>query len=353
MNTQDSGGAAGRETAPEGKGPNGPGPVGAAAEGKDGWEGGGGDAGEWTATEARYDELEGMLQEDAFDINTTECGPEGWIALAFALGGNDEPHDEKAVKLVLGAPGVHVNVSDHLGRTVLLVQCHSGRSRNVELLLADPRVDVNQADSEGVSPLYAAAGLGRDRCVELLLADPRVDVNQVSTITGASPLNMAAHLGKDRYVELLLADPRVDVCRASANGKTPRKTPLLSACIYLKTSMDQVGAGGGNDPARCLVLMLKSRRLPKHNVEETIKRMGNYMPTRRQIDNAEAGGEPLTPEQKLCRIVLTRLVLPARWERGVGCRRRVQKTCRIVIPVHPSRAVHPSCPCFEAETFDS
>ena len=41
------------------------------------------------------------------------------------------------------------------------------------------------------------------------------------------------------------------------------------------------------------------------------------------------------------------------WERGVGCRRRVQKTCRIVIPVHPSRAVHPSCPCFEAETFDS
>ena len=50
--------------------------------------------------------------------------------------------------------------------------------------------------------------------------------------------------------------------------------------------------------------MLKSRRLPKHNVEETIKFMGNDMPSRRQIDNAEAGGEPLTPEQKLCRIVL-------------------------------------------------
>ena len=70
------------------------------------------------------------------------------------------------------------------------------------------------------------------------------------------------------------------------------------------TSMDQVGAAGGNDPARCLVLMLKSRRLPKHNVEETIKLMGNDMPTRRQIDAAAAGGEPLNAQQKTCRIVL-------------------------------------------------
>ena len=118
------------------------------------------------------------------------------------------------------------------------------------------------------------------------------------------------------------------------------------------TSMDQVGAVGGNDPARCFVLMLKSRRLPKHNVEETIKCMGYDMPTRRQIDAAAAGGKPLDAQQRLCRIVLPvlcRIVLPVR----VGCRRRVQKTCRIVIPVHPSRAVHPSCPCFEAETFDS
>ena len=74
--------------------------------------------------------------------------------------------------------------------------------------------------------------------------------------------------------------------------------------MQIMKSMDQVGAVGGNDPARCFVLMLKSRRLPKHNVEETIQRMGHLMPSRRQIDNAEAGGEPLDPEQKLCRIVL-------------------------------------------------
>ena len=70
------------------------------------------------------------------------------------------------------------------------------------------------------------------------------------------------------------------------------------------TSMDQVGVAGGNDPARCLVLMLRSRRLPKHNVEETIRMMGDSMPTRRQIDAAAAGGEPLDAQQKTCRIVL-------------------------------------------------
>ena len=74
--------------------------------------------------------------------------------------------------------------------------------------------------------------------------------------------------------------------------------------MELMHSMDQVGAAGDNDPARCLVLMLRSRRLPKHNVEETIRMMGGRMPTRRQIDAAAAGGEPLDPEQKLCRIVI-------------------------------------------------
>ena len=122
----------------------------------------------------------------------------------------------------------------------------------------------------------------------------------VNTITGGSPLNTAANLGKDRCLALFLADDRVDVCRASADGQTP----LLSACMQIMKSIDQVGAVGGNDPARCFVLMLKSRRLPKHNVEETIKFMGKHMPSRRQIDNAEAGGEPLSSQQKLCRIVL-------------------------------------------------
>ena len=132
------------------------------------------------------------------------------------------------------------------------------------------------------------------------MADPRVDPNQVGGVNGETPLNVAANMGRDRCVELLLSDPRVDVSRPSARGQTP----LVSACMQLMKSMDQVGAAGGNDPARTLVIMLKSRRIPKHNVEETITFMGNSMPTRRQIDAAEAGGEPLHAQQKTCRIVL-------------------------------------------------
>ena len=51
MNTQNSGGAAGRETAAEGKDRDGPGPGGAAAEGKDAGEGSGGNPGEQRVTE--------------------------------------------------------------------------------------------------------------------------------------------------------------------------------------------------------------------------------------------------------------------------------------------------------------
>jgi hypothetical protein len=211
---------------------------------------------------------------------------------------------DRCVELLLGDPRVDVNqVRTSTGSSPLFVAVNQGRDRCVELLLADPRVDVNQVNLiTGESPLYIAANQGKERCVELLLADLRVDVNQVSTSTGESPLYIAANMGEDRCVELLLADDRVDVTLSCPNGQAP----LLSACVHLMTSMDQVDGVGGNDPdpARCLVLMLKSRRVPKHNVEETIQRMGNYMPTRRQIDAAAAGGEPLNAQQKACRIVI-------------------------------------------------
>jgi hypothetical protein len=62
-------------------------PGGATTEGKDAGEGGGGDPGEQRATEARHDALEGMMTEDAFDINTTPCGQKGWPALDFLSAG--------------------------------------------------------------------------------------------------------------------------------------------------------------------------------------------------------------------------------------------------------------------------
>jgi len=270
-------------TAPEGKDPDVPGPGGATTEGKDSGVGhGGGDPGEQRATEARHDALGATMKKDGFDITTTPCGPQRRCALEFALGDHGDPYDEKAVKLVLGAPGLDVNVMNDVEETVLLVQCSFGRSRTIELLLADPRVDVNQANSDGASPLSTAANLGRDRCVELLVADPRMDVNQVSASTGESPLYIAAYMGEDRCVELLLADPRVDVNKVDSAGESPLFTAASQgedSCVELlladpRVDVNQTDSEGssplftaaslGED--RCVELLLADPRVDVNQV---------------------------------------------------------------------------------------
>jgi len=143
--------------------------------------------------------------------------------------------------------------------------------------LADEQVDPNQADSNKFTPLNAVAQRGEDWCVE---------------------------------IQILHADERVEPCLASVNGHTP----LISTCVQLMDSMDQVGATEGNDPTRCLVTMLKSRRIPAHNLKESIDFLSTCLPTRRVVDTAEAGGEPLLPEHKSTLFIMPILILRAQAE---------------------------------------
>jgi hypothetical protein len=281
----------------------------AAAEGKDAGGGDGGEVAEQPTPVARHDTLRAMMEEDAFDINTTPCGPRGLCALEFALGFGDEPIDEDAVKLVHDAPGLNIHLTDPKGRTILWGQCNMGRTRNVELLLADGRIDPNQCSTDtGSSPLNVVANMGRDLCVKLLLADPRVDPN-LASLQGYTPLNTAANTGKDGCVALLLEDSRVDVHRASTDGMTP----LISACMQLAKGFDQVGAS--EPPTRCLVLLLKSRRISSYYMKESIAFLRRHcMPTRRQIATAEAGGKPLHPQQKMTRLLMPVLEAELRGE---------------------------------------
>ena len=160
--------------ASEGKDPDGP----AGGDAKDNSKNVGGvgeDGGEnksETATGGRCDALQAMMQDESFDINTTECGPNRRSPLDFALGHGDEPIDEEAVKMVLAVLCVDTNATDKWGETFLRDQCAWGRSRNVVLLLADARVDPNLTAVNGATPLYSAANLSRDRCVELLSTLP-------------------------------------------------------------------------------------------------------------------------------------------------------------------------------------
>ena len=318
-----------------------------------------------------------MMGEDDFDIHVSPIGARRWPALLFALGSEGEPYDDDAAKLALGAPGLDVNERDEGGRSALWCQCSMGRSRNVALLLADARVDPNLADSDGYTPLYIAANLGEDRCVahlladrrlnvnqadspgkqtplsiaanqghdrgvELLLSDPRVNVNQAN-LEGHTPLYTAVHLGEIRCVELCLAHPRVDVNQADANGNTPLhvaanlgniaclellladeridvcrtnatgQTPLSHACYEMRESIGKIGAHDNADPARGLVLILRSRRVTDQCLRDTIADWD--MPTDRDIARAEYGIEPLSRDQRTARMVIPVLVAQLKGER--------------------------------------
>jgi hypothetical protein len=64
---------------------------------------------------------------NAFDINEMPCGPDRRCPTDFALGEKGDPYDEKAVKLVLGVPGLDVNTTNRVGRTMLMVQLQLGK----------------------------------------------------------------------------------------------------------------------------------------------------------------------------------------------------------------------------------
>jgi hypothetical protein len=239
------------------------------------------------------------------DINANVVGTDNSLLLLQCSKGNS-----RNVALLLAVSQLNPNLPEpSKGRTPLCVAAFHGNDDCVKLLLADERVDPNLADFEGFTPLSSAASEGQVGCLRLLLSDARVDVNQAIT-HGETPLFVAANTSADRCAELLLADSRVDVTRASATGQTP----LAAACMQLMTSMNQVGAPGDNDPTRCLVLMLKSRRIPKHNLKKSITYLGPAMPTRREIDRAEAGGEPLEPVQKMARLIIPVLLAQLKGE---------------------------------------
>jgi hypothetical protein len=102
-----------------------------------------------------------------------------------------------------------------------------------------------------------------------------------------------------------LADGRVDVNCALPSGLTP----LISACCQLEQAIDQIGAP--ELPTRCLVLLLKSRRISDYHMKESIALIRQkFMPTPRQIAKVDADGEPLpgylpmTGKQKMALLVM-------------------------------------------------
>ena len=77
------------------------------------------------------------------------------------------------VQVLLGHPGINVNVQTGFGQTPFLISCASGHIAVVRLLLRDPRVDVNLVDHDKRTSLWLATFNLRVDVIERLLASGR------------------------------------------------------------------------------------------------------------------------------------------------------------------------------------
>ena len=93
---------------------------------------------------AEYLEVAEMAAEPAFDVNTSRCS-DGRVPIFFAVGARslNAPAHEDCLALVIGLPGVDVNLQDERGQTALHFAAFKGAWRCVKVLLAAPQIDVN------------------------------------------------------------------------------------------------------------------------------------------------------------------------------------------------------------------
>ena len=153
---------------------------GAGGGGGGGAEGKGDD--EAVVLSAEYLEVAEMATEPALDVNTSRCSDGINPPILFAVGARSEEASahEDCLVLVLGIPGVDMNLQNEHGYTALRYASLKGTWRCVKVLLADHRIiDVNLPNKDGTTLLHAAIGGGHPKCVELLLQAPGIKINKV------------------------------------------------------------------------------------------------------------------------------------------------------------------------------
>ena len=136
-----------------------------------------------------------------------------------------------AVRELLSARGIDINLAQNKGGTALFMAAQLGYVDIVNLLLEDGRINVNLATLDECTPLCIAAQHGKEQVVRLLIRRPdiKVDARQFDL---ATPLFCAAQDGFTGIVELLL--------RKGANVNLPLDdgvTPLIAAAKHGNTDV--------------------------------------------------------------------------------------------------------------------
>jgi ankyrin repeat protein len=220
----------------------------------------------------------------------------------------------------------HVRMASNIGDTGLALAALKGHTDVVRALLeVDPSVEhVRTVNNTGDTGLILAAWKGHTDAVRALLeVDPSMEHVQMATTKGTTAIHLAAQFGQHACMSLLL-ETGADVNATANSGRSP----LYLACYAIMTAAEQFGTQDGrmnnsDDPTRCLVLLLQSRKLTMRNITRTIIRLRRNMPSKQQVAEAEAGGEPLTIVHKGARLAVPVLEAELRGERRwcAGCRR--------------------------------
>jgi ankyrin repeat protein len=121
--------------------------------------------------------------------------------------------------LLLAAPRIDPNITDHYGWSPLMCAASYGYKSMVSLLLQDTRVDPNLPNPWKQTPLLRAALMGHTAVMAKLLERPDVDADRGGQI-GRTPLSISAITGNHQAVELLLRHG-VNPVTPDHHGRTP------------------------------------------------------------------------------------------------------------------------------------
>ena len=123
------------------------------------------------------------------------------------------------LELLLGLPGVDVNITDGGNVTPLMWACSAGHENIVRRLSRVEGIKPNSRDNIGRTALHWAVNQNNPRCVEALRTVAGVDWN-ITTDAGYNPLKWAVERGYADILQTLLSVSDLDLSVTDGRGRT-------------------------------------------------------------------------------------------------------------------------------------
>ncbi|MDP0561119.1 MAG: ankyrin repeat domain-containing protein [Candidatus Endonucleobacter sp. (ex Gigantidas childressi)] len=133
------------------------------------------------------------------------------------------------VKLLSGAEGVQLDITNNFGHTALSNAARKGHAECIAALLAAGAKTITQ-DAEGNTPLNLAAKYGHLDCVKLLLGAKAVCLDAIDK-SGHTALSNAAKNGHAECVKELLAENDAMVNSTDQSGRTALSHASENGCL--------------------------------------------------------------------------------------------------------------------------